>query len=257
MTPLLELSDVSVRFGALQALDRVSFAVEPGSVCALIGPNGAGKTTCMNVLSGLQRPTGGAVRFRGSDVTGWSPHRRRGIGRTFQVVQLFPMTVRENVMVGLQPRLRTRLLRAGLRTPGVRREERWVRERADELLAEVGLLTLADRPAQQLSLGQQRLVELARALAGEPELVLLDEAASGLSPEEIEGIVRQVGRLRDQGRTVLLVEHNMRFVNRTADRLLVLDYGSLIFDGLPSQGLTDRAVVAAYLGKEADVARVS
>jgi ABC-type branched-subunit amino acid transport system ATPase component len=253
MTPLLELDDISVRFGALQALDGVSLAVERGSVCALIGPNGAGKTTCMNVLSGIQVPTGGSIRFDGKDVTRRRPHRRR-IGRTFQIVQLFPMTVRENVMVGLQPRLRMGLLRAGLRTPGVRREERWVRERADELLLEVGLIHLGDRPAQQLSLGQQRLVELARALAGEPELVLLDEAASGLSPQEIGGIVDQVHRLREQGRTVLLVEHNMRFVNRTADSLVVLDYGKVIFSGRPAEGLADEAVVTAYLGKEAKVA---
>jgi ABC-type branched-subunit amino acid transport system ATPase component len=248
---ILALDRVSVRFGGLVALSEVSFTVRDGSVMALIGPNGAGKTTCFNTITGTQPVTSGTVHRHGADVTRLPPFRRAGIGRTFQIVQLFgEMTVRENVLVGLHRHMAGGVVASALRFPSIARQERWAHERADELLATVGLHHLADRVARTLPLGQQRLLELARALASEPQLVLLDELASGLSPAEIQEIVRHVTRMRTEGKTILLVEHNMRFVNRLAEHLVVLNYGKVIFDGTLEDGVRDPEVIKAYLGKE-------
>lgn len=248
---ILRLSEVSVRFGGIVALSDVSFSVRRHSITALIGPNGAGKTTCFNAISGTQRVSAGRVEFEGRNITGWQPHRRAGMGRTFQIVQLFgEMTVRENVLVGLHPELHGGLIATGLRLPFVKAQERRAVEKADELLGRVGLAHLAGRPARTLPLGQQRLLELARGLAAEPRLMLLDESASGLSPSELGELVRQVRLLHEAGVTVFLVEHNMRFVNRLAQHLVVLNYGSVLFDGPLEDGVKDPAVISAYLGTE-------
>jgi len=248
MTEALEVRGLTVRFGGLEALGGVSFAVADGAITALIGPNGAGKTTCLNVLSGLQKPTAGAVRYRGRDVTALAPHRRQYLGRTFQIVAPFDgMTVEENIQVGIEARGRIGLGRAALRV-GRRRRERRSRERAAALIERMNLAPVASRLVETLPLGHQRLVEFGRALAQDPELLLLDEAASGLSGGEMEELAGQVLRCRDEGRTVVLIEHNMRFVTRLADHLLVLDRGNLLYDGATEAGLTDPAVKAAYLG---------
>ncbi len=254
---LLELTGVIVRFDSLVALNDVRFAVPAGGVTALIGPNGAGKTTCFNVVSGLQRATAGRVWFNGREITNLPPHRRAGIGRTFQIAQVFgDMTVLENVLVGVHPHLNGGVIAAGLWMPTVRRQEFWAAARAAELLRRVGLADVAERQARTLSLGQQRLLELARALAADPQLILLDEAASGLSPAETEAVVEHVRALRADGRTVLLVEHNMRFVHRLAEHLVVLNYGRVIYEGPADEGVRDPAVIAAYLGTALTHARV-
>lgn len=249
VSTLLELTGVTVRFDSLVALDHVGFAVPAGCVMALIGPNGAGKTTCFNVISGLQRVTAGHVRFGGREITQLPPHRRGGIGRTFQIAQVFgDMTVLENVMVGAHPHLRGGVIATGLGLSAVRRQEQWAAARAADLLERVGLAHVAERRARTLPLGQQRLLELARALAGDPQVILLDEAASGLGPAETEAVVAHVRRLRDDGRTVLLVEHNMRFIHRVADHLVVLNFGRVIYEGPVQEGVRHPGVISAYLG---------
>jgi branched-chain amino acid transport system ATP-binding protein len=252
VNPLLRLERITVRFGGNTALSDVSFAVTEGSIAALIGPNGAGKTTAFNVISGLLAPGGGRVFFAGQDLGSVSAQRRLGIGRTFQITQLFGgMTVRENVMVGLHRSHAASLMETGLRSRRVRREEAATMRAADELLGTFGLARLAERPAAALPLGQQRLLELARAVAGAPRLLMLDEAASGLSPAERAELAGHIRRLRERGTTILLVEHNMRFVNELAEHLVVLNYGSVIFDGALAAGMRDPAVISAYLGRHA------
>ena len=252
MTDLLRLDGITVRFGGLLALSDVSFRVPAGAIAALIGPNGAGKTTCFNVISGLQRADAGAVRFESFDYTRRAAHRRRGLGRTFQITQLFgDMTVRENVLVGLMPARPAELFAAGLRTPAAGQSERAARAEADVLLETFGLAAFAERKASALSLGEQRLLELARAVASRPKLLMLDEAASGMSPSEIAILADHIRRLRGEGVTVLLVEHNMRFVNELAEHLIVLNYGAVIFEGALAEGVRHPAVVSAYLGRKA------
>ena len=252
MSDLLRLDGITVRFGGLLALSGVSLRVPAGSIAALIGPNGAGKTTCFNVISGLQRADAGAVRFENFDYTRRPAHRRRGLGRTFQITQLFgDMTVRENVLVGLMPARPVELYAAGLRTPAAAQVEREARVAADALLETFDLAAFADRKASALSLGEQRLLELARAVAARPKLLMLDEAASGMSPAEIVTLAGHIRRLRGEGATILLVEHNMRFVNELAEHLIVLNYGAVIFEGTLLEGVRHPAVVAAYLGRKA------
>jgi branched-chain amino acid transport system ATP-binding protein len=246
---LLQLDGVDVRFGGLDALKRVSFSVEPGSATAVIGPNGAGKTTCFNVISGFQAPLAGTVSFEGRDITRVPPYGRIGIGRTFQIPQLLTsMTVRENVMLAFDRHGPQGLLASGLALRKAREHERRARRATDSILESMGLGGVASRPSAGLTLGQQRLVELARAIAADPRLLLLDEAASGLSGAETDEFVQHVERLRERGCAVLAVEHNMRFVSRIADRLVVLHYGDVIFNGLLADGMRDEAVMAAYLG---------
>jgi ABC-type branched-subunit amino acid transport system ATPase component len=201
------------------------------------------------VISGLQRPDAGQVRFDGVDVTRLGPHRRTGIGRTFQRIALLPaMTVRENVMIGFHGQTINSFLRAAARTPGVRRSERLIEAQTAGLLEEFRLSDLADRTAGTLPIGHQRLVELARAQALRPRLMLLDESASGLSAAELDTVAEQIGRIRRRGCALLLVEHDMRFVSRLAEHLVVLQHGRKIFDGPVSKGMQDEAVVTAYLG---------
>ena len=246
---VVEVRDVSMQFGGLRALNHVSFTIAPGVVTALIGPNGAGKTTVINVVSGTLKPTLGAVLVDDADITGQAAERRTQIARTFQISQVFKgLTVVENVMVALQAKEGYGIARALLRTPGVRRAEREARKTALGLLDRVGIADLADRSAATLPLGQERLLEVARALAIQPQVILLDEVASGLTPSdrvELAALVRSLGQ---DGYSVLVVEHNMRFVQDTSDALVVLNFGELLYTGSMADGLSNKDVMDAYLG---------
>jgi ABC-type branched-subunit amino acid transport system ATPase component/ABC-type branched-subunit amino acid transport system permease subunit len=249
---MVAVDGVTVRFGGLTAVDDLSFGVATGEAVALIGPNGAGKTTVLNVVNGLGRPTGGAVRLLGQDVIGWRPDRiaRGGVGRTFQRVQLFPaMTALDNVLVGLHAVRRVGLGRTAFASARHRREERELRDRAWRVLEAVGLAAAATAAAGTLPFGHQRLLELARAMAAEPRLLLLDEPASGLNPDEATefiGVLRTIRRA--SGVTILIVEHVMPVVQQIADRIVVLHYGRKIAEGPFDTVKREPAVVEAYLG---------
>jgi branched-chain amino acid transport system ATP-binding protein len=251
--PILELQDISLAFGGLQALDKVSFAVGAGTVQAVIGPNGAGKTTLFNLITGFLSPQAGKVVFQDQEIQGRPPHQvaQMGIARTFQLVQLFDhMTVLENVMVGRHRLSRAGLLAGALRLPWTRGEEKSIKERALEELAFVGLGDRAQQPAATLPLGLKRLLEIARALAAEPTLLLLDEPASGLDAVETERLQEMILALRDRGLTILLVEHDMGLTMEVADQIAVLNYGQLIATGTPREVQRNEEVIAAYLGTD-------
>lgn len=250
---LLEVKNLRKEFGGLLAVFDVSFGVEPGELLAIIGPNGAGKTTIFNLLSGVLKPTGGSIRFAGRLVNDLEPHAitRLGLTRTFQSIRLFGnMTVLENVMVGRHVKSRCGLLSAALRLPHARSEERAIREQAMARLARVGLEAKAEEDALSLPFGQQRLLEIARSLATEPRLLALDEPASGLNHMEKLELDRLIRSIRDDGVTVLLVEHDMQFVMDIVDRIVVLDYGQKIAEGTPAEIQANERVIAAYLGDE-------
>lgn len=249
----LELQEVSKRFGGLLAVDRLSFAVGRGQIKALIGPNGAGKTTVFNLITGLVDLDGGEIRVNGRPATRLPSHRvaALGVARTFQNVELFGnMSVLENVMVGAHLRARAGLIGTSLRLPWMRREEAEMAGWARECLGVVGLGDVPpERAAHSLSFGQQRLLEVARALAAKPQLLLLDEPAAGLSTAETARLGELVQRIRDLGITVLLVDHDMDLVMQISDEVVVLDQGRKLAEGSPRQVQADPRVVAAYLGE--------
>jgi branched-chain amino acid transport system ATP-binding protein len=247
------LDGVSHSFGGLMAVSEVSFGVAPGLVKAVIGPNGAGKTTMFNIITGFLAPQRGRITYLGKEIQGQPAHQvaSLGIARTFQLVQLFDhMTVWENVMVGRHRLSRAGLLSGALRLPWARREEAGIRERAREALEFVGLADRAQQPAAILPLGLKRLLEIARALASEPKLLLLDEPASGLDQVETERLGEMILSLRKRGLTILLVEHDMSLTMEVADEIVVLNYGSLIAEGPPRAIQKHPEVIAAYLGSD-------
>lgn len=248
---LLSVQGLTQRFGGLTALDEVSFEVEPGCVSAIIGPNGAGKTTLFNVVAGFQKPVAGRVRMDGRDITGLAPHRiaASGLVRTFQLVQLFPaLTALENVEAGCHLRGSGGILAALVRGAGARRELEHARATAHELLEFVGLADQAHMPAGSLPYGKQRLLEVARAMAANPRLLLLDEPAAGLNAIETEHLHQVLRSIIGRRITVLLIEHDMGLVMRAASRIIVLDFGRKIAEGDPQHVQNHPAVLEAYLG---------
>ena len=258
MASLLEIRGLTKQFGGLRALGGVDFRVEPGEIVSVIGPNGAGKTTFFNTISGLYPPDSGEILFEGSDVAGLNPDQitRRGIARTFQNVRLFPnMTVLENVMVAQHCRTTKGMWPALFQTPGFRREEAEIRERAREVLGVFGTRLVGyrfDQPAFALSYANRRRLEIARAIATQPKLLLLDEPTAGMNPRETLEQTELIGKLRsEKGFTVVVIEHDMKVVRNVSDRVVVLDHGVRIAEGSYEEVSSNEDVIEAYLGRPA------
>lgn len=253
-SPILEISDLTKSFGGLIAVKSASFCVREGEICSIVGPNGAGKTTLINLITGVHLPDAGEASFEGQNLLGLPSHQviSRGIARTFQNVRVFGnMTVLENVMIGCHRRVSAGLFHVALSLPKARNEERTIREKSLRALEMVGLAERAGQPADLLPLGMQKLLELARSLVSEPRLLLLDEPAAGLNDAETESLGRLLRGIRNQGMTILLIEHNMPLVMGISERVVVLNYGEVIAEGTPREIRANPAVIAAYLGQQA------
>jgi branched-chain amino acid transport system ATP-binding protein len=249
---MLKVHHLTKMFGGVTAQDNISFSIEPGIVCGLIGPNGAGKTTLFNMITGIYRPDSGEVLFNGKSTRKMAVHQlvRAGIARTFQHVELFgSMTLLENVLVGMHVRTKSGFWGAVTRLPWVIKEERQAREKARDLLEFTGLGNYAHRPAGDLPVGRQKMAEIARALASEPKLLLLDEPAAGLNAVETEALGRLIQRVKKRGVTMMLVEHDMSLAMGISDKIIVLDRGKKLAEGTPREVQNNQAVMEAYLGQ--------